>query len=237
MLIRLCLSLLQSYYTKDPKTKFLTLEYFRMAWYNPLIINTMKNLFLRIFHLSDYQAVTSTIKHLYVNPRKTLIFCSLQALTKDCGHAYRKYLLISQNTHIYSGVLKKHPHGNTRCHPKRSEGSPHRQHKDNATNLVIARRVYPTWQSPTHIPYHFTRTHGTHQAPLTSINNNTRTVSSIHDVCGYAKRYLRVGVLVTTFCVYGYSKRYLTVLRDIMLSESEVSPRSRQATMLIECCH
>ena len=30
---------------------------------------------------------------------------------------------IGQNTYLYSGVHKKHPHGNTRCHPERSEGS------------------------------------------------------------------------------------------------------------------
>ena len=140
MLIRLCLSLLQSYDTKDPKTKFLSLEYFRRAWYNPLIISTMKNLFLRIFHLSDYQAVTSTTKHLYVNPRKTLIFCPLQVLAKDYGHAHRKYWPISQNTHIYSGVLKKHPHGNTRCHSERSEGSPRRQQSLVRMVLPLSRR-------------------------------------------------------------------------------------------------
>ena len=91
------------------------------------------------------------------------------------------------------------------------------------------REPLSSWQSPTHIPYHFTRTHGTHQAPLTSINNNTRAVASIHNVCGYSKRYLRVGELVTTFCVYGYSKRYLTVLRDVILylqKQSEDSDNS-----------
>ena len=128
MLIRLCLSLLQSYDTKEPKTKFLSLEYFRGVGHNSLIINTMKNLFLQIFHLSDYQAVTSSTKHKRGNPRKTLIFCTLQVLTKDYGHAHKKYWLIGQNAHICSGVLKKHLHGNTHCHPERSEGSPHRQH-------------------------------------------------------------------------------------------------------------
>ena len=87
----------------------------------------MKNLFLRIFHLSDYQAVTGTTKNQPRNSHKILIFGTLQALTKDCGHAHRKYWLISQNTHIYSGVLKKYPHGNTRSHPERSEASPRRQ--------------------------------------------------------------------------------------------------------------
>ena len=87
----------------------------------------MKNPFLRIFHLADYQAVTNIIKHKRGNPHKTLIFCTLQALSKDNGHAHRKYCLIGQNAHIYSGVLKKHLHGNTHNHPELSEGSPRRQ--------------------------------------------------------------------------------------------------------------
>ena len=90
-MIRLCLSLLQSYDTKEPKTKFFSLDFFRGVGYNPLIINTMTNSFLRIFHLADYQAVTSAIKHKRGNPRKTLIFYMLQALTKDYGHAHKKY--------------------------------------------------------------------------------------------------------------------------------------------------
>ena len=81
-MIRLCLSLLQSYDTKEPKTKFLSLEYFRGAGDNALIINTMTNSFLRIFHLTDYQAVTSVTKHKRGNPHKTLIFWMLQVLTK-----------------------------------------------------------------------------------------------------------------------------------------------------------
>jgi hypothetical protein len=44
------------------KTKFLSLEFFRGGGYNSLIINTMKNPFLRIFHLSDYQEVTTAVK-------------------------------------------------------------------------------------------------------------------------------------------------------------------------------
>lgn len=82
MLIRLCLSLLQSYDTKEPKTKFLSLEFFRGAGYNLLIINIMKKSFLCIFHLVDYQAVTRSIKHKRGNLRKTLIFCTLQVFTK-----------------------------------------------------------------------------------------------------------------------------------------------------------
>lgn len=82
MLIRLCLSLLQSYDTKEPKTKFLSLEFFRGEGDNALIINTMTNLFLRIFHLSDYQIVTSVTKHKRGNPRKILIFWMLQVLTE-----------------------------------------------------------------------------------------------------------------------------------------------------------
>ena len=109
MLIRLCLSLLQSYDTKEPKTKFLSLEYFRGAGYNLLIINTMKNLFLRFFHLADYQAVTNITKYKRGNPRKTLIFCTLQALAKDYGHAHRKYWLINQNTHICSACTQETP--------------------------------------------------------------------------------------------------------------------------------
>ena len=132
MLIRLCLSLLQSYDTKEPKTKFLSLEFFRWEGDNALIIDTMTNSFLQIFHLSDYQAVTSATKHKRGNPRKTLIFYMLQASTKDYGHAHRKYWLISQNTHIYSGVLKKRLHCNTRCHPERSEGSPRWQPNNNS---------------------------------------------------------------------------------------------------------
>ena len=108
-MIRLCLSLLQSYDTKEPKTKFLSLEYFREKGDNTLIINTMTNSFLRIFHLADYQAVTNTTKHKRGNPRKTLIFCTLQALNKDYGHADRKYWLISQNTHIYSACTQETP--------------------------------------------------------------------------------------------------------------------------------
>lgn len=100
MLIRLCLSLLQSYDTKEPKTKFLSLEFFRGMGYNSLIINIMTNPFLRIFHLADYQAVTSATKYKRGNPRKILMFCILQVLTKDYGHEHRKYWLISQNTHI-----------------------------------------------------------------------------------------------------------------------------------------
>ena len=103
------LSLLQSYDTKEPKTKFLSLEFFRGEGDNALIINTMTNSFLRIFHLSDYQAVTSVSKHKRGNPRKTLIFYMLQALTKDYGHEHRKYWLISQNTHIYSACTQETP--------------------------------------------------------------------------------------------------------------------------------
>lgn len=121
MLIRLSLSLLQSYDTKEPKTKFLSLEFFRGEEDNILIINTMTNSFLRIFHLTDFQAVTSVTKHEYGNPRKILIFCTLQILTRGYGHAHKKYWLIGQNAHIYSSVLKKHLNGNTRCHPERSE--------------------------------------------------------------------------------------------------------------------
>ena len=90
-MIRLSLSLLQSYGTKEPKTKFLSLEFFRGEGDNALIISTMTNSFLLIFHLADYQAVTSATKHKRGNPRKTLIFCTLQALAKDYGHAHRKY--------------------------------------------------------------------------------------------------------------------------------------------------
>lgn len=130
-MIRLCLSLLQSYDTKEPKTKFLSLEFFRGEVNNTLIINTMTNPLLWIFHLSDYQAVTASLKRKRGNLRKTLIFCTLQVLTKDYGHAHRKYWLIGQNTHICSGVLKKHLHDNTRNYPERSEGSPRRQpHND-----------------------------------------------------------------------------------------------------------
>ena len=125
MLIRLCISLLQSYDTKEPKTKFLSLEFFRGEGDNTLIINTMTNSFLRIFHLSDYQAVTTSLKRKRGNLRKTLIFYMLQVLTKDYGHEHRKYWLISQNTHICSGVLKKRLHCNTHWHPEHSEGSPH----------------------------------------------------------------------------------------------------------------
>ena len=82
MLIRLSLSLLQSNDTKEPKTKFLSLEFFHGEGDNALIINTMTNSFLRIFHLADYQAVTSTTKHKRGNPHKTLIFCMLEVLTK-----------------------------------------------------------------------------------------------------------------------------------------------------------
>ena len=109
MLIRLCLSLLQSYDTKEPQTKFLSLKFFRREGDNALIINTMTNSFLRIFHLADYQAVTNTTKHKRGNPRKTLIFCTLQALNKDYGHADRRYWLISQNTHIYSACTQETP--------------------------------------------------------------------------------------------------------------------------------
>jgi hypothetical protein len=84
----------------------------------------MKNSFLQIFHLTDYQAVTKTTKYKRGNLRKTLIFCTLQVLAKNYGHAHRKYWLIGQNTYLYSGVHKKHPQGNTRCHPEHSEGSP-----------------------------------------------------------------------------------------------------------------
>ena len=109
MLIRLCLSLLQSYDTKEPKTKFLSLKFFRGAEYNLLIINTMTNSFLRIFHLTDYQAVTNTTKYKRGNPRKILIFCTLQVSTKDYGHAHRKYWLICQNTHICSACTQETP--------------------------------------------------------------------------------------------------------------------------------
>ena len=108
-MIRLCLSLLQSYDTKEPKTKFLSLEYFRGMGYNLLIINTMKNPFLRFFHLADYRVVTSATKHLYGNARKTLIFYMLQALTKDYGHTHRKYWLIGQNAHICSAGTQETP--------------------------------------------------------------------------------------------------------------------------------
>ena len=124
MLIRSNLSLLQSYDTKEPKTKFLSLEFFRGEGDNALIINTMTNSFLQIFHLADYQVVTSATKHKRGNPHKTLIFCMLQVSVKDCGHAQKKYWLIGQNAHICSGVLKKHLHGNTHNHPERSKGSP-----------------------------------------------------------------------------------------------------------------
>jgi hypothetical protein len=43
------------------------------------------------------------------NIHKTLIFCTLQVLAKNYGHAHRKYWLIGQNTYLYSGVHKKHP--------------------------------------------------------------------------------------------------------------------------------
>ena len=76
---------------------------------NALIINTMTNLFLQIFHLADYQAVTSVIKHKRGNPRKTLIFYMLQALTKDYGHAHRKYWFIGQNTYICSAYTQDTP--------------------------------------------------------------------------------------------------------------------------------
>ena len=109
MLIRLCLSLLQSYETKEPKTKLLSLEFFRGEGDNTLIINTMTNLFLHIFHLADYQAVTNTMKYKYGNLRKTLIFCILQVLTKDYRHEHRKYWLISQNTHICSACTQETP--------------------------------------------------------------------------------------------------------------------------------
>lgn len=76
---------------------------------NSLIISTMKNLFLLIFHLADYQAVTSATKRKRGNPRKTLIFCALQILTKDYGHAHKKYWLIGQNTHICSACTQETP--------------------------------------------------------------------------------------------------------------------------------
>ena len=75
--------------------------------------------------------------------RKTLIFCILQVLAKNYGHAHRKYWLIGQNTYLYSGVHKKHPHGNTRCHPEHSEGSPRLQHKANTPTAVIATQSCP----------------------------------------------------------------------------------------------
>ena len=78
MLIRLSLSLLQSYDTKEPKTKFLSLEFFRGKGDNTLIINTMTNSFLQIFHLSDYQAVTNTTKHEYGKVYKLLIIWILR---------------------------------------------------------------------------------------------------------------------------------------------------------------
>lgn len=109
MLIRSNLSLLQSYDTKEPKTKFLSLEFFHGAGYNSLIINAMTNPFLQIFHLVDYQAVTSATKRKRGNPRKTLIFCILQVLTKDYGYAYRKYWLIGQNAHICSACTQETP--------------------------------------------------------------------------------------------------------------------------------
>ena len=77
-MIRLCLSLLQSYDTKEPKTKFLSLEFFHGEGDNALIINTMKNPFLQIFHLADYQAVTSATEHEYGKASKLLIIWILR---------------------------------------------------------------------------------------------------------------------------------------------------------------
>ena len=77
-MIRLCLSLLQSYDTKEPKTKFLSLEFFRGEMDNALIINTMTNLFLQIFHLVDYQAVTSATKRKRGKTCKLLIIWILR---------------------------------------------------------------------------------------------------------------------------------------------------------------
>ena len=90
MLISLCLSLLQSYDTKEPKTKFLSLKFFRGGGYNSLIINTMKNLFLHIFHLTDYQAVTRMTNQYLGKQRKTLIFCVLYKWSKKKGQKRRK---------------------------------------------------------------------------------------------------------------------------------------------------
>jgi hypothetical protein len=69
----------------------------------------MKNSFLQIFHLSDYQAVTSAIKYKRGNLDKTLIFCTLQVLTKDYGHAQKKYWHIGQNAHICSAYTQETP--------------------------------------------------------------------------------------------------------------------------------
>ena len=113
-----------------------------------MIISTMKNSFLRVFHLADYQAVTRITKQDLGKVCKTLIFCTLQVLAKNYEHAHRKYWLLGQNTYLYSGGHKKHPHGNTRYHPERSEGSPHWQRKAaNTPAPVCARRTLPTLKS------------------------------------------------------------------------------------------
>ena len=96
MLIRLCISLLQSYDTKEPKTKFLCLEFFRGGGDNLLIINTMKNLFLLIFHPSDYQVVRRMIKQHLGKRCKILILCMLQTQIKKTTDKRLKRYYIHQ---------------------------------------------------------------------------------------------------------------------------------------------
>ena len=81
MLIRLCLSLLQSYDTKEPKTKFLSLEYFRGGGCNSLIINTMKNRFCEFF---IYLIISELRRRLCASTEtttKSLIICILHTRT------------------------------------------------------------------------------------------------------------------------------------------------------------
>ena len=98
----MCLSLLQSYDTKEPKTKFLSLEFFRGGGDNALIISTMKKSFLCIFHPVDYQVVTRITKQYLGKVRKTLIFCILQTLVKKImdTHIGNTGLLVKIPTYI-----------------------------------------------------------------------------------------------------------------------------------------
>ena len=112
-----------------------------------MIINTMKNTFLRIFHLFDYQAVTSTIKYERGNQHKTLILCALQVLAKIMDtHIGNISLLVkiptyilgyTRNTHMVThdvilSAAKDLLAGNTKPTPQLQS---------------LRRCLYPTWQS------------------------------------------------------------------------------------------
>lgn len=47
--------------TLSPKSKFFRGLFFRNTIYNALIINILKKLFLRVFHIADYQTVTGAV--------------------------------------------------------------------------------------------------------------------------------------------------------------------------------